>query len=250
MNPYARLLEAIGGLPDTYLVIDTETNGMQIKADLVLPTELGYLLVVDRGPVHRGSVVVNWAKALPSWRMRDEFWDRVRKTEWNMAQRGTACKVTADRIAAEGEDPRDAWPAYHEMLSTALGNGLRVVGHNIFAFDCPLLEKVGLQMETPLAFAPSSLLDFGLFEKSLHVRRDIPGPDRWSLGPWYRDVKAAYSRGKWSLQSSVEKYGLDGPTGLDPSMAHGAEHDCLCVHGIVEAHRELAEIAHAEFPAS
>jgi hypothetical protein len=237
MNPYARLLAAIGGLPDTYLVIDVETNGMSVRDEITLPTQLGYLLVVDRKMEDCGAIIVNWAKVLPRHRIA-EFWDKVRHTEQNMRSRGLVPKATADRIIAEGADPVEAWTAYHEILTTALARGLMIAGFNIFPFDCPLLARVSLQMDTELTFAPDRLLDFGLFEKAHVCALELPDPAVGPMAEWYDYARRAYSRGKWSLGGHcVKKYNLDA----DASLVHAADYDCWITHQLIEAHRALAE---------
>lgn len=241
MNPHARLIEAIGGLPDSYLVADVETNGLSVKDELVLPTQLGYLLAVDRKVEDYGAVVVDWSRVLPD-HLKPVFWEKVRKVERDMAEKGLRCKVPAGRIVAEGEDPRDAWPAYRDMLATALGNGLKVCGHNIVSFDCPLLSRVGLQMEAALDFEPHQLLDFGLFEKAINAGLEFPDPAKGTIEQWYHYVKSAFARGKWSLHPHcVEKYGLDIPREIALTGAHDAAYDCVSSYLLVEAMRGIAD---------
>jgi hypothetical protein len=235
MNRYAELLAAIG-LPDDYLVIDTETNGMDVRNNLTLPVQLGYALVLGRKVEDCGAIVVNWALVLPE-RFRADFWARCRRADQNMAARGIRCRVPVDRIVAEGADPMIAWPAYHDLVSDALGNGMKVAGHNIMAFDCPLLEKTALQMDTELTFDPERLLDFGLIEKAHSASLELPDDVKGTIAQWYSYVKGAFVKGKWSLDTCISKYGLE----VDPSLAHDAVQDCLATHLLVEAHRACAE---------
>jgi hypothetical protein len=237
VNPYAQLLSAIGGLPDNYLIIDVETNGMSIKDELVLPTQLGYLLAVNRKIEGYGAVIVDWSRVLPN-HLKPAFWDKVHRMEQDMASSGLSCKVPARRIRAEGEDPREAWPVYHELLTKSMARGLKVVGFNISAFDRPLLARVGDQMDSPLEFPADSLLDFGVFEKAINDQLELPHPDKGPLAQWYHYARYAYTRNKWNLATHcVAKYGLC----CDPAETHGADYDCWINHQLVEAYRALAE---------
>jgi hypothetical protein len=192
---------------------------------------------VDRKVEGNGAVVVDWSRVLPG-HARDAFWQRVHDTERGFADRGRCYQVPAGRIRAEGEDPRDAWPAYRDMIAAALGGGLKLVGHNIVYFDCPLLSRVGDQMDSPLDFQAHQLLDFGLFEKALSAGLELPHPAKGTLEQWYRYVKSAFAKGKWSLTPHcVEKYNL----GADQALAHGADYDCWISHQLVEAHRAIVE---------
>lgn len=240
MNQHAQLAEAVGGLPDSYLIVDVETNGMAIKDQLILPTQLGYLLAVGREQVDCGAIVVNWARVLPR-HLQAAFWEKARRTEQNMRERGRECKVTTARIRDEGADPHEAWAAYREMIMTAQANGIGIAGHNIYAFDCPLLERVGLQMESPLEFQALQLLDFGLFEKALSAGLEFPHTDKGPLDQWYRYVRSAFSKGKWSLTHCLEKYRLIVTHELASIGAHDAAYDCVACHLLVEAYRALAE---------
>jgi hypothetical protein len=236
MSPYATVFAALR-VPDDYLVIDTETNGMQTGEDLVLPVQVGYALVRDRQVVVRDAVTINWAKIMGDYGMIRKFWDRCRRTAENMRSRGQECLLTADRVAREGLDPREAWPVYHDLVAGAIAGGLPLAGHNIFGFDCPLLEKTAVQMGLALDIRSARILDFGLVEKAISTGMALPnGGD--SIADWYARVRNAPRRGKWNLSPHcVEKYGL----AADPGLAHDAGYDCWMSHQLIEAMRSLAE---------
>lgn len=236
MSPYAAVFAALR-VPDDYLVVDTETNGMQTDQDLVLPVQVGYALVRGRRVVARDAITINWAKVMADHRMIREFWDRCRRTAENMRSRGQECLLTADRVAREGLDPREAWPAYHDLIVGAIADGLPLAGHNIFGFDCPLLEKTAVQMGMSLGLDAARILDFGLIEKAIATGMAPPDVGD-SIAHWYARVRNAWRRGKWNLAPHcVEKYGL----AADPGLAHDAGYDCWMSHLLIEAMRTLAE---------
>ena len=241
MDPrwYARMAAFIGGFPENYLVFDVETNGLEPHNKRTLPVELGWCMVKNRVPEHEGSFLLNWALH-PSI---DAAWfeGSVRETARRMEERGNE-SIPWERIRDDGHDPREAMPHFRDFLVDAQTNDYKYVGHNIYAFDRPIVENATFTATgDTFRFDYRRFVDTGMIEKSHAAGIRIPEPGQQPIFRWYEDVRGMIKSGKWNLSGCTHKYGLVEKHGLDLASAHAAGFDCHINHLLLEAFRELAD---------
>jgi DNA polymerase III epsilon subunit-like protein len=239
MDRHDKLLRGIGGLPGDFLSLDCETNGLDVEALAVLPVQVGYARVHNGRVIASDGFIINWMPWLHDRWLRDEFCARCLQTEASMASRGATCQVTLERIRAEGLHPKDVWPAFYHPLTVAFARGLPIAGHNIFAFDCPLLVKTARQFGQTLEFDRSRLLDTALFEKAILGDLELPDPAKGHLGYWYPYARSRPVRGGYSLAACIRRYNLP----VDLSGLHAADADCRAVCHLLAAMQAAATAA-------
>lgn len=237
---YADVSAFLGGWPDDYLVFDCETNGADPGSPQTLPTQLGWVMVRGREPVHEGEFLLNWALHPgidAAW-----FAESIRETARRMAIRGAAAQVTWEEVEACGEDPRVAIPDFRALLEEVQRDGYTFVGHNGYGFDRPVVERATrLATGDRFRFDYRRFLDTGMIEKSHAMGMEPPPPGSMPVFRWYERMRGQVGRGKWNLNGCIHKYGLHEKHGLDPDSSHAAGFDCRVTHLLLETYRGLAE---------
>ncbi len=235
-NWFDRIGRFLGGWPDDYLVIDCETQGLDPHANTTLPVELGWCLVEDRVVVNEGGLILDWGLH-PSV---DTNWlsDTLQQIGSAMRHKGHTYPFDLEHLQCNGVEPKEGLREFRRLIGDALEAGYRLVGHNVYAFDRPLLlRSLASHCRCPLELPAESILDTGMVEKARMLRRFPPEPGELSVSEWYAEVRRA-RKVRWSLsQHCARVYGLD----VKPELAHAAGYDCHTNHLLLEKMRQLAE---------
>jgi DNA polymerase III epsilon subunit-like protein len=233
---FARLGKYLGGWPDDYLVADCETQGLDPYSNVTLPLELGWCLVEGRQEACRSEVVLDWTRH----RGVDRMWlaetlDRIRAV---MEAKGYSYPYDLDYLADRGVEPREALREFRRLLADAIDAGYRLVGHNFFAYDRPLLVRsMASFCRCPLEIPAESVLDTGMIEKARMLKLFPPAAGELPLAEWYSKVRRSRRRVKWNLsQHCAGVYGIP----VEAALAHGASYDCRTNHILLERMRQLA----------
>jgi DNA polymerase III epsilon subunit-like protein len=236
----------LGGFPDNYLVIDCETNGLDPRSRQTLPVELGWCMVRGRVPTDEGSLLVNLALLPgidPAW-----FERSVRETGLRMEERGAGPGIAWEAIRDEGHDPREVLPHFRDFLYEAQANDYWYAGHNVYAFDRPIVENATFSATgDAFRFDYRRFLDTGMIFKAKATGFPVPEPGQRHVFRWYEDVRGAVRKGKWNLSACLHTLGLVERHAIDMAKMHGAAQDCLCTHYVLEAFRDLADAAAVPF---
>lgn len=221
--------------PSDYILIDTETCGVQPLEDYAL--QVGCVIVRDRQIVHKSSVYLDWVGA----GLVGEQWLRNRMADvaLQMASSGSVYRLDFDTVRQQGQDPRIIIPAMAGVLRDGLTNGLAIVGHNIAAFDLILISRHILDITQDRLLIPAAaVFDTGMLEKARQLNAVPDGYE--DQVQWFRRVYGQRARVKWKLDRwCADQYGLWERSGLDPTAAHDALSDCVLCHHLFEAFREL-----------
>lgn len=204
-------------LPDEYLVYDTETSGTDPAKDRIL--QHGFAIV-------RG-------------RQRVEMFSQIVKHEGLVVPQGAANVhgITTERMNKEGIPASEFLPEVYNTFKVYQQAGLMIVGHNMVAFDAPLLEMELLRNGSPFKFGPDEIIDTGMLVKADRLGMYFNQND--SLRDFARRVAEVRARGVyWSL----DRYCYDafdlGRSGIKKDAAHDAANDCALTHCLLETLRE------------
>jgi hypothetical protein len=227
-------------LPRDYLVVDIETSGFSKNNDLIVAASWGN--VKDDKPGDAGYVILNWFKTLcvDHERLRAQ----LMRIEREFAKNGRQWHYPASRLEAEGIDPFQGLNQLIRVLHNAMASRLKIVGHNICAFDGPFIDQA-IERFIPNYTLPCP--DDGLYDTALIEKAMITGKAPWageSLADWQQRVSGVFvKRGQtYSLSNHcVPKYQLAERFGLDMLAAHRPEMDTLMTHHLFETYRVLAE---------
>lgn len=200
-------------IPDNYLVLDVETNGLGKDVGDVHIVQIGWCAVVDREIHHNGSVVLSLPDSVP------------------LAQRAIDVHgLDRARIKERGKDPTETLTAVRDL---ARGYDV-MVGHNIVAFDAEIIdhnfnrygiEPVGFQSNIPV------ILDTGIIYKAKQIGEWKSQQE--SFWDFTKRVQRIRVRVKWKLDVCLEAFGIN-----DPRDKHDAGEDCYLTHKVLEAMRE------------
>jgi len=233
---FNRLACCFGPLPDNYFVFDVETTGLDTKKDLI--TQVGFCRVDDRKSVMNGSLMLDWTK--DSRVDHDWFKSRLRNCEAEMRSLGKACHATYDRVTEEGLEPTEILQGFAALLREAKGSGKALLGHNVWRFDIPLLERhFKTYISDNFTFPPDAVWDTGMIEKARQLEMlPVNGVSRHSF---FAQVYNCRGKGlSWSLdRGCVPNYELVDKHALDLSQAHEAGFDCFICHLVFEEQRAL-----------
>lgn len=224
------------GLPETYLAVDIETTGGSPARTLA--TQLGYAFVEGRVVVSSGAIVVDWTAH--GCNNRQWYYTQLEKIAGVMAQKGQVYATPPVTMRKFGRPWDEAMDEYREILALAKDQGFHYIGHNIWNYDRPIVERLYLDhfsADKRFSFPKAKILDTGLVEKAININL-APPQSPFTLADWY-DAACAKSSGssKWNLSEHCSaKYHLD----VDLALAHTAEYDCITNHRLVEAYRAIA----------
>lgn len=127
-NWYSAAADYLGGFPRNYLVLDTETQGVEVDSPRVVPVQLGYALVVDGRCVDHDDYLVDWTRGAAAM-AEDAFRGSLDAVRAAMASKGKPYHVDWESIRASGLSPEEALGALGEIVVDALDNGYEIVGH-------------------------------------------------------------------------------------------------------------------------
>lgn len=223
--------ECFGKLPDSYLVIDTETTGLSPADDLIV--QLGWCEVQNRRVVDNAGVVLNWLGS-DAFVPEDEFLGRLERTRKVMESKGNYYPWTPEVIRG-GDDPL---VCLADLLFRIEADHVPcIVTHNGWSFDAPMLESHFRRfLYRDYYFNEHRMLDTGAIEKGSQLGL-TPQPDD-SLRDFTRRVMQRRSTIKWSLANHcVPRYDLARKHNLDLDSAHTAPFDCYVTHLLLETYR-------------
>ena len=202
-----------GKLPESYLIVDTETSGLDKANDYIL--QVGMCLVENRKIqttiaqiINRPGVLIH-PKAL-----------------------AIIC-ITPERMEKEGV-PVDAYmPWVLDFIRSMQKTRKMFLGHNILAFDIPLFQKEAERFGQQLPFGSDEMIDTGALVKAAQLNLSM-GPNE-SLMDFWKRVTSIRARGVfWSLANHCHTAYNLGKYGVDITKAHDAGVDCQLVHFLME----------------
>lgn len=239
-NFFRGLTNAFGLAPQSYLVFDVETTGLDTNSDLV--TQIGYCKVVEGVSVSCGDVILDWTKE----RGVDSVWfeSRLRNCEREMNARGKTCQITFDRVIAEGQRPVEVLEGFLALLKETVAEGGHLLAHNAWGFDIPMLERHFRQfLNTPFRFPPELVWDTGMIEKGRQLA--ILPAHEMTMHQYYNQIRGRRIAGvMWSLDKHcAQTYEIVEKHGVDLASAHDAGFDCMLCHLVFAEQRKLMEQA-------
>lgn len=219
-----------GGFPKTRLYIDLETTGLGVQQPTTLPTQIGYLLIApDQDPIVT-STVLEWEgmQGIP----RGAYHALVQQTVDRMAERGNVSQVTVDRVIREGVPAIDGLTSFIELVQELLEGDAVIAGHNIWAYDCPIIERVLSPVTDGRRFIDDErILDSGPLLLACQKDHELPRPGV-GIGLWYKDVLRFKSKVKWNLAHGCNLFDVQLEDG-DENL-HDAAGDCIRTHRLFE----------------
>jgi DNA polymerase III epsilon subunit-like protein len=212
-----------GKLPDSYLILDSETNGLIPREAVIL--QYGFGIVIHRELVDHFSIMINHGN--------------IHLPPEAVAVNG----ITHERMAREGVDPVEGLRNVFEFLNHWKSKGMMFVGHNMSRFDAPFIEY---EEHRPSAhkmhFEENSIIDTGALVKGAQIGMRYSPTN--TLRSFAYKVTETYAPGvKWALHKYCwDRYNLGERTGLDKDAEHDAGDDCMLTYHVFETLRkELGE---------
>ena len=233
---WARAVKALLPVwPSDYIVVDTETSGLDSTSDLIL--QFGCVVVRQGAIVHSSRAFLDWVRH--GHVTEDNLRNKMAGVAAKMAERGTTYRLDCDTVLREGQDPLVFAPALATMLRDGLANGLALVGHNMCTFDLPLISRMVKQITCePLLIPAAAVWDTGMLEKARQIGNMPSAYD--NQVQWFQRVNGIRSKVKWRLDGHcADQYDLWARSGLDPTAAHDALSDCILTHHLFQCLREL-----------
>jgi hypothetical protein len=183
------------GFPDTYLVFDLETSGLD-HDDLIVAISL--LLVKPNEPPLAHSYLLDWTRY---GQQVSQAWLASR-----LASAQTRRRITVEDLRREGLDPV-AGLRYFRNLLHCLSPETELVGHNIIGFDLPVLQRHFLRWLGDDAnwLTRNSCWDTGLLEKG--VGAEVPREDGEPWLAYFNRVHKVRACGvRWALDYCVNRF--------------------------------------------
>jgi DNA polymerase III epsilon subunit-like protein len=243
MNQMFKLMKGRFRSFDDYLVIDTETTGVNFEHDLIW--QVGHCLVKGRQPVNRGGALLDWARhpLIDQGWLKQRLLDTKRMVEFDRDGKptGKTYHISYERMADEGVEPEPVLSEYLKWLRQGHEEKMFFVAHNGYRFDARMLqEHFNRFLREPWGFDDWELFDTGMVEKASQAM----------MGPWPTDTMRSFARRvdsqrlrgiRWNLdQHCVPRYRLAEKHGLDMTAAHDASFDSYLCHLLFEHWRALA----------
>lgn len=226
--------------PNTYIVFDLETTGLDVTSDLAV--QIG-MMVVEDGEVTEPprANVLNWAdyRGVNQHCLRDRLLTVAR----DMAAQDNPYPFTYEGLR-EGCNPIKLLRGYLDLFRVWQDGGGHFLAHNGCKLDKPMMEQMFKKhLNETFHFDARFTIDTGLFEKAMQQPRLLLPQNRDDLPAFYVKTIKCYSRGvKWSLfHHCVPKYKLAQKYDIDLSKAHSADFDCLVTHSLYQEMRKLSQ---------
>ncbi len=226
--------------PNSYIVFDMETSGLDPRQDLALQT--GYAIVED------GKITFPPTAHLLNWKMVgsdvvDQGWlqARIQATAEKIKEKGGTYKFTYEGLS-DGIDPLQLLKGYAVAFQRWQCSGKYFMAHNGFKYDTRMIENHFQRfVDCEFRFDLNKLIDTGLFEKAMQQHTWVI-PNRPSdMCYFYGQISDKHSRIKWSLsRDCLQKYDLVEKHNLDLSKAHSADFDCIGTHLLYQEYRRIA----------
>lgn len=216
-----------GRLPDSYMVIDLETSGLNYgqKPDEPIRTiaQFGCAHVRDR-------------------RLVDVDGFYIWQPPGTMTKGATDCnRITDELLGEKGIPPDKCYPAIMQLLASAYDEGLMFVGHNLVGFDAKLLRADLQQRGYTYQIPGERMLDTGLLYKAAQMRSAPTSGE--TLFQYLTRISDTRSKVRWKLELAVKSLELDKRFGLNMEEAHDAKFDCEMTYYLLEELRRLAGLA-------
>ena len=206
-----------GKLPDSYIVLDTETTGVEVYKSKVL--QYGMAMVKNRNIVHSSS-------------------DYIFRPNLSIPEAAAKIHgITIDKLASAGVDYKEYLAGLVDVLKDWRSQKGMYLGHNIQAFDAILLEVDSKDAGCPFKFNVGEVIDTGMIVKAAQIN-EYP-KDGEPLDYFYTRVARIHSRVKWSLANYCYNEFRLGDSGIGTDDAHDAEVDCKLTAHLFEKLREL-----------
>lgn len=237
LQQLSTIMRLFGGLPRTYVAIDSETTGYDLRDDLIW--NWSFTTVTDGRITQEESYVLNWLHKDVA-EIIDQEWltGKIERQRYGMSQKNRQTKLSLAALR-QGQHPLTAMQHIADRLLAIKAEGMPLVGHGIIRFDIP---RVAFQLREWLQVRWScdraKAFDAGAVEKAIVTGMS---PQRGeSFFQFSTRVLHAFSRGKWNLDDHcAAKYELYKRAELRPEDAHDATADCrLCKH-LLDAWYEL-----------
>jgi len=209
-------------LPCDYLVIDLETLALSAHDGHVV--QVGMCAVRDCKPVHDlwgedyTQLVLKWPKEAF---VGHEEAIKVHGIDFARSQK-------------EGVDPKEVFGIVADIIGWAKGQGMMIVGHNLFRFDLPYLKIEMAHYNLDLNVKQEEVLDTGVFVKGMQVG-SIPG-DTERLYEYCRRIMSLPVKGvRYNLANyCVQRFGLGMKYNISSEKAHDAGYDCYLTHLVIQ----------------
>jgi DNA polymerase III epsilon subunit-like protein len=237
---FKRLCDRGFKFPDTYIVFDVETSGLQPAYDYVV--QFGHMTVQDRRPCEPAQYLLDWTRCeIVSQR---DVRERLYHTEDEFRKRQLIYRFSYERLAKEGIDPLEALRVYFDYFQQHQKDGGYFLTHNGVRFDSQLVEHHFRRfLGKEFKFDLSRMIDTGLLELAAQLGLMI-GDDESISDFWLRLSKCCQRGVFWSLDKHcIPKYNLVKRHGLNMSQAHTAGFDCKVTHLLMEEFRRQSEEA-------
>lgn len=215
-----------GVLPDNYLVLDFETNGLEPRNDRIL--SVGYLAV--RGRKAAGAPVSHLVKHAAD----------VTNPPRAFAVNG----ITRQMMSEQGLPAPELFGMLADLLEAGQDSGCMVLGHNIAAFDIPFLGAELKRVGRAMRFRADGVLDTGMLVLAPRLGLRMQ-PDENLCDFFLRAYAANRDKWlKWSLDWCYANLNLK-----EFLQARGAVHeagdDCLRTHYVFERIRQMCGVEEA-----
>lgn len=221
-----------GDFPRSYLVLDTETTGLDVYSDL--PLQIGYLKVCQGCVESKGARLVNWFSC--SYVRPDWLDSRMSQARAGLEAAGKHYPFSRELLEREGYPPHETLDAFLSFCRRHSSSGGVFVGHNFLRFDRRLLESVFRKyLSDPWRFPENSIYDTGLISKA-KLLGEAPGTTETLEGFQQRISRIRMPPGQsWSLEACAKR--LPEKERVKVAEMHDAVYDCFVAHRILEAHR-------------
>ncbi len=248
-----RRLLGDGGIPNTYLSLDIETSGYDMKKDVV--TEIGHCLVRDGEEIDRVSVILDWT----DHDVVDGEWLRYRLAQLNMHMApGREQHITLDSMRERGVKPAAAFDLYGKLVASARDKNLFIVGHNHLAFDEKMLQHnvVGFGYAEDFELGPN-VFDVHAVERANQMEDDdrtLPRAGE-TVRQYMKRMAYMKPRPERKILSNLtpfcaRKYRLEERFGVNLEKSHQASYDAYLVHLVIQSWREELRCSAAAGPAA
>lgn len=228
--------------PDNYMTIDLETSGLSPETCYVCA--IGHTVVRDRKPVETFETYLNWT-TMPEVD-QDTLKRQLQQVQEAMFKQGKPFHHTYERLAHDGQPPRDALNYYLDLIEKAELTNEPVIMHNGWRFDVEFLQAHWHNwLQISYLFGDNHVFDTGIMEKGSQMADDarthVTPED--TLKTWSLRVGGIKAKGvKWALDAHCdEKYQLFARAGIDPEQSHRAGSDSQLLHLLFETQRSFGE---------